>query len=56
MIRVNIRPGQSAPTLGSFHGNCTYTAGSTITTKIPITADGTAATTNTTGNVPWDQG
>ena len=37
------------------YGNCTYTAGSTITTKLPITADGYAATTNTTGNVPWDQ-
>jgi hypothetical protein len=38
------------------NGNCTYTAGSTITTKIPVAADGQAATTNTTGNVPWDQG
>ena len=38
------------------NGNCTFTTGSTITTKLPYKADGYAATVNTTGRVPWDQG
>lgn len=37
------------------YGNCTYSTGSTIYTKLPVVADGYAATTNTTGVVPWDQ-
>jgi hypothetical protein len=37
------------------NGNCTYTTGSTITTKVPVTSDGSASATNTTGVVPWDQ-
>lgn len=37
------------------NGNCTYTTGSTISVKIPVVADGYDSTTNTSGNVPWDQ-
>lgn len=37
------------------YGNCTYSAGSYPTSKLPVVADGYATATNTTGNIPWDQ-
>ena len=37
------------------YGNCTYSAGSWPTTKLPVTADGFATATNSSGNVPWDR-
>jgi hypothetical protein len=40
---------------GFDNGNCTVSNERTITTKLPITADGSDSTTNTTGRVPWDQ-
>jgi hypothetical protein len=40
---------------GYDNGNCTFQPEKTITTKLPITADGYDTATNTTGNVPWDQ-
>lgn len=37
------------------NGNCTYTAGSYITTKLVIPGKAAASAVNTTGNVPWDE-
>jgi hypothetical protein len=40
---------------GFDNGNCTVSNERTVTTKLPITADGFDTATNTTGRVPWDQ-
>jgi hypothetical protein len=37
------------------NGNCTYTTGSYIDTKIVYPSEGMSSAVNTTGTVPWDQ-
>ena len=46
------------PAYGHYYydnGNCTFTSGEYINVKLPVVADAYADTTNSTGNVPWDQ-